>query len=56
MSEMLEKVGFAVREVVAVGEDGQSAMGSRVYGWLINAEVPGNVEATRSPPRTLARG
>lgn len=35
---MLEKAGFAVREVLAVGEDGKPARGSRVYGWMILTE------------------
>jgi SAM-dependent methyltransferase len=35
---MLEDAEFAVREVLAVGDDGKPAMGSRVYGWLVMGE------------------
>jgi SAM-dependent methyltransferase len=35
---MLEGAGFAVWEVLAVGDDGRPAKGSRVYGWLMVAE------------------
>jgi hypothetical protein len=35
---MLEGAGFAVREVLAVGDDGRGARGRRVYGWLVMAE------------------
>ena len=35
---MLEEAGFAVREVFSVGDDGQPATGSRVYGWLVLGE------------------
>ena len=32
---LLEAASFAVREVMAVGIDGNPAAGSRVYGWLV---------------------
>jgi SAM-dependent methyltransferase len=32
--------GFAVREVLATGDDGRPATGSRVYGWLVLSERP----------------
>ena len=35
---LLEVAGFAVKEVIAVGDDGQPATGSRVYGWLMMGE------------------
>jgi SAM-dependent methyltransferase len=35
---VLENAGFAVREAVAVGDDGKPARGGRVYGWLTLAE------------------
>jgi len=35
---LLEAAGFAVRELFAIGDDGQPATGSRVYGWLLEAE------------------
>jgi SAM-dependent methyltransferase len=35
---MLEEAGFAVREVFSVGDDGQPATGSRVYGWMVLGE------------------
>jgi SAM-dependent methyltransferase len=37
---LLEDAGFAVREVMAVGDDGNLAAGSRVYGWLLLGEPP----------------
>jgi len=37
---LLEAAGFAVRELFAIGDDGQPATGSRVYGWLVWAERP----------------
>jgi SAM-dependent methyltransferase len=37
---LLEAAGFAVRDVVALGDDGTPATGSRVYGWLVLAETP----------------
>ena len=35
---LLETAGFAVKEVLAVGDDGTPATGSRAYGWLVMAE------------------
>jgi hypothetical protein len=35
---MLQDAGFAVREEMAIGDDGKAAKGSRVYGWLILGE------------------
>jgi hypothetical protein len=35
---MLEDAEFAVREVLAVGDDGKPARGASVYGWLVMAE------------------
>jgi SAM-dependent methyltransferase len=35
---LLETAGFAVKEVLAIGDDGAPATGSRVYGWLVMAE------------------
>jgi SAM-dependent methyltransferase len=37
---VLEGAGFVVREVLALGDDGTPAAGSRVYGWLLLAERP----------------
>jgi SAM-dependent methyltransferase len=37
---LLEAAGFAVRAVLAIGDDGEPATGSRVYGWLLTAERP----------------
>ncbi|MBA4187923.1 MAG: hypothetical protein C0467_07880 [Planctomycetaceae bacterium] len=37
---LLEAAGFVVREVLAIGDDGQPATGSRVYGWLMMCECP----------------
>lgn len=38
--ELLEVAGFTVKEVAALGTDGVSACGSRVYGWLLLAQKP----------------
>jgi SAM-dependent methyltransferase len=35
---MLEEADFAVREVLAIGDDGKPAHGANVYGWLVTAE------------------
>jgi SAM-dependent methyltransferase len=35
---ILEREGFAVKEVAALGADGAPATGSRVYGWLLLGE------------------
>jgi len=35
---LLEGAGFAVRDVLAVGDDGKPAKGSRAYGWLMVGE------------------
>ncbi|HSQ58758.1 MAG TPA: methyltransferase domain-containing protein, partial [Gemmata sp.] len=35
---LLKTAGFAVGEVMPVGDDGQPARGSRVYGWLVRGE------------------
>lgn len=35
---LLAVTGFAVQEVLALGDDGRPATGSRVYGWLILTE------------------
>jgi SAM-dependent methyltransferase len=35
---LLEAAGFAVREILAIGDNGQPASGSRIYGWLLLAE------------------
>jgi len=35
---MLETAEFAVRDVLAVGDDGKPARGASVYGWLVMAE------------------
>ncbi|VTT98590.1 Methyltransferase type 11 OS=Isosphaera pallida (strain ATCC 43644 / DSM 9630 / IS1B) GN=Isop_0474 PE=4 SV=1: Methyltransf_23 [Gemmataceae bacterium] len=35
---LLEAAGFAVREVLATGDDGRPAAGSRAYGWLLLSE------------------
>jgi SAM-dependent methyltransferase len=35
---LLEVAGFVVREVLAIDDEGNSATGSRVYGWLILGE------------------
>jgi SAM-dependent methyltransferase len=35
---MLEEAGFAMREVLAVGDDGKAARGTSVYGWLVMGE------------------
>jgi SAM-dependent methyltransferase len=35
---LLEAAGFAVKEVLALGDDGRPATGSRVYGWLMLGE------------------
>lgn len=37
MEELLEKTGFEVKEVLAIGDNGTPATGSRVYGWLVLA-------------------
>ncbi len=37
---LLEATGFAVKELFAIGDDGQPARGSRVYGWLLMGERP----------------
>jgi SAM-dependent methyltransferase len=36
----LGAAGFAVREVRAIGADGERAGGTRVYGWLVRADRP----------------
>jgi SAM-dependent methyltransferase len=36
---MLEDAGFVVKEVLAIGDDGRSAKGSGVYGWLFEAHA-----------------
>lgn len=38
VTRLLEGAGFAVRELLAVGDDGKEARGSRVYGWLVAAD------------------
>jgi SAM-dependent methyltransferase len=35
---LLESAGFAVKEVLAMGDDGKPATASRVYGWLVLTE------------------
>lgn len=35
---MLETAEFAVRDVLAVGDDGEPARGANVYGWLLMAQ------------------
>jgi hypothetical protein len=37
---LLEAAGFAVREVLAVGDDGREARGAAVYGWLVASGRP----------------
>lgn len=37
VTHLLGAAGFAVREALAVGDDGTPAAGSRVYGWLVLA-------------------
>jgi SAM-dependent methyltransferase len=48
---VLENAGFGVREVRAIGADGEPARGARVYGWLIRAERP--AEGAPSLPNHL---
>ncbi len=35
---ILESAGFAVKEVLAIGDDGKQVKRSTVYGWLIQSE------------------
>lgn len=39
VTQLLEGAGFAVREVLPVGDDGKPARGANVYGWLFEAHA-----------------
>ena len=40
IAPLIEAAGFAVKGVRAIGTEGESATGSRVYGWLVHCERP----------------
>jgi SAM-dependent methyltransferase len=39
-TDLLQAADFAVKDVRAIGAEGEPATGSRVYGWLVHGERP----------------
>jgi SAM-dependent methyltransferase len=37
---MVKAAGFEIQETLAIGNDGEPATGSQVYGWLLSSERP----------------